>query len=39
MPRVQLTNTQMRATFLLSAVLLPVGALALAVFVWWRRRR
>ena len=39
MPRVQLTNTQMRATFLLSAVLLPVGALALSVLIWWRRRR
>lgn len=39
LPRVQLSNTQMRATFLLSAVLLPVAALALAVLAWWRRRR
>ena len=39
LPRVQLTNGQMRATFLLSTVLLPLSALALSVFVWWRRRR
>ena len=39
MPRVQLTNGQMRATFLLSTVVLPLAALALSVFVWWRRRR
>jgi ABC-type uncharacterized transport system involved in gliding motility auxiliary subunit len=39
LPRVQLTNGQMRATFLLSTVLLPLTALALSVFVWWRRRR
>ena len=39
LPRVQLTNGQMRATFILSTVLLPLTALALSVFVWWRRRR
>ena len=39
LPRVQLTNRQMRATFLLSTVVLPLTALALSVFVWWRRRR
>lgn len=38
LPRVQLTNGQMRVTFLLSAVLLPLAALALAGWVWWRRR-
>jgi len=39
MPRVQLTNGQMSATFLLSTVALPLAALALSVAVWWRRRR
>ncbi len=39
LPRVQLTNAQMRATFVLSAVVLPLAALALSMFVWWRRRR
>lgn len=38
MPRVQLTNLQVRATFVLSALLLPAAALGLAVFAWWRRR-
>ena len=39
LPRVQMTNTQMRATFVLSTVVLPLAALALSVFVGWRRRR
>lgn len=39
MPRVQLTNGQMRATFLLSTIVLPLAALAMSVVVWWRRRR
>ena len=39
LPRVQMTNTQMRATFVLSTVVLPLTALALSVLVWWRRRR
>ena len=39
LPRVQMTNGQMRATFVLSTVVLPLAALALSVFVWWRRRR
>ena len=38
LPRVQMTNEQMRATFVLSAVAMPLGALALALLVWWRRR-
>lgn len=39
LPRVQLSNRQMQATFVLSTVVLPLTALALAVFAWWRRRR
>ena len=39
LPRVQMTNAQMRATFVLSTVVLPLAALALSVLVWWRRRR
>lgn len=39
MPRVQMTNTQMRATFVLSTLLLPGAALALALLAWWRQRR
>ena len=39
LPRVQMTNAQMRATFVLSTVVLPLAALALSGFVWWRRRR
>ncbi len=39
LPRVQMTNAQMRATFVLSTVVLPLAALALSVAVWWRRRR
>ena len=39
LPRVQMTNAQMRATFVLSTVVLPLAALALSVWVWWRRRR
>ena len=39
LPRVQMTSTQMRATFVLSTVVLPLAALALSVFVGWRRRR
>lgn len=38
-PRVQMTNTQMRMTFLLSTVVMPVLALALSLVAWWRRRR
>ena len=39
LPRVQLTNGQMRATFVVSTLLLPAAALALSLFAWWRRRR
>lgn len=38
-PRVQMTNTQMRATFVLSTVVMPALALALSLVAWWRRRR
>ncbi len=33
-----LSNTQMRAIFLLIAVILPLLAVALGVLTWWRRR-
>ena len=39
LPRVQMTNGQMRATFVLSTLVLPAAALALSMFAWWRRRR
>ena len=39
LPRVQLTNRQMRTTFVVSTLLLPAAALALSLFAWWRRRR
>ena len=39
LPRVQMTNGQMRATFVLSTLVLPAAALAFALFAWWRRRR
>ena len=39
LPRVQLTNGQMRATFVLSTLVLPAAALAFSLFAWWRRRR
>lgn len=38
-PRVQMTNTQMRATFVLSTLVMPAVALGLAFLAWWRRRR
>jgi hypothetical protein len=38
LPRVQMTNTQMRATFVLSTVVLPALALILSLVAWWRRR-
>ena len=39
LPRVQMTNGQMRATFVLSTLLLPGAALGLAALAWWRRRQ
>ena len=39
LPRVQLSNGQMRATFVLSTVVLPLAALLMSVWVAWRRRR
>ena len=38
LPRVQMTNAQMRATFVLSTLVLPALALAGALWVRWRRR-
>lgn len=35
---VELTNGQMKATFFISAIFLPVMALMLGLFLWWRRR-
>ena len=37
-PMILLTGAQMRGIFLLIEVLLPLSALAVAVFTWWRRR-
>ena len=39
LPRLQMTNGQMRATFVLSTLLLPAAALGWAVWAGWRRRR
>ena len=39
LPRVQMTNTQMRATFVLSTLVMPALALGLALVAWWRRRQ
>jgi len=39
LPRVQMTNTQMRATFVLSTLVMPAAALAFSLVAWWRRRR
>lgn len=35
---VRLTNRQMQLSFFISSVLLPLAALALGLFLWWRRR-
>ncbi|NLY27656.1 MAG: GldG family protein [Alcaligenaceae bacterium] len=35
---VQLTNTQMRFSFFLASVLMPLLAIMFGVFLWWRRR-
>ncbi|MFA7667106.1 MAG: GldG family protein [Burkholderiaceae bacterium] len=36
--RVQLTNRQMRLTFFITSVLLPLLALGTGLLLWWRRR-
>lgn len=36
--RLQMTNMQMRATFILSTLVMPALALGLALMTWWRRR-
>jgi hypothetical protein len=38
LPRVQLTNRQMKGTFVLSVILLPGVLAVLGTAVWWRRR-
>jgi hypothetical protein len=37
-PMIVLSNTQMRAIFLLIAIALPLLAVALGLLTWWRRR-
>jgi len=39
LPRLQMTNGQMRATFVLSTLVLPALALGLALWLRWRRYR
>lgn len=38
LPLVIMTNTQMKGTFVLSIILIPLLMAALGVAVWWRRR-
>ncbi len=38
LPVVNMTNTQMKATFIMSLILVPLLMAALGVAVWWRRR-
>ncbi len=35
---VELSNGQMKATFFISAILFPLMALVLGLYLWWRRR-
>ncbi len=37
-PRVNLTNTQMKGTFVLSIILVPALMAIIGIAVWWRRR-
>jgi ABC-type uncharacterized transport system involved in gliding motility auxiliary subunit len=39
LPRLQMSNGQMRATFILSTLVMPALALGLSLLAWWRRRR
>lgn len=38
LPLVSMTNTQMKGTFVLSIILIPLLMAALGLAVWWRRR-
>lgn len=38
MPLVSMTNTQMKATFVMSLILIPLLMAAAGIAVWWRRR-
>ena len=38
LPYVNMTNTQMKGTFILSIILIPLLMAAIGVAVWWRRR-
>jgi len=38
LPFVSMTNTQMKGTFILSIILIPLLMAAVGVAVWWRRR-
>ena len=38
LPYVSMTNTQMKGTFILSIILIPLLMAAVGVAVWWRRR-
>lgn len=38
LPYVSMTNTQMKGTFILSIILIPLLMAAIGVAVWWRRR-
>ena len=38
LPYISMTNTQMKGTFILSIILIPLLMAAVGVAVWWRRR-
>jgi ABC-type uncharacterized transport system involved in gliding motility auxiliary subunit len=38
LPRVDLTNRQMKGTFFLSIILIPALMAVVGIAVWWRRR-
>lgn len=38
LPYVNMTNTQMKATFVMSIILIPLLMAAIGLAVWWRRR-
>ena len=38
LPYVNMTNTQMKATFIMSVILIPLLMAAIGAAVWWRRR-
>ena len=38
LPYVSMTNTQMKATFILSIILIPLLMAAIGVAFWWKRR-